>query len=546
MAISFRFNLNFIGKPELVALRKSPASSRQIWRPHASLLNHLGLFKLFASCVLAMMVLSFFVLSRKWPIVGDASLIHYICFLIDHGMAPYRDLGDMNMPGAYIVEWTVMHVFGGGDSAWRVFDFMLMAIATISFLAITFPKDRFAGWFAAAIFILVHGRDGLGQSGQRDFSMAITLLISTAFLFQAVRRNNQWLFFLFGIFSGIAATIKPTVVPFGGVLLTLALITLRRHGHAISRQAWIASAGFTVGPVIGFVFLWKQHALAAFARGFSGIVPYYASLGHRPIGFLLLHSISPLLSLVVIWLVLLLFARLPFQWERVALFCGVGFGLLSYVVQARGYPYYRYPLLVFLLPLMALDFDSALRTEGNRLVRCLGIIGFAVGCLVIAPTSLALISHYETHTDFISSLERDLNALGGPKLSTHVQCIDSISGCGSTLYKMRLVQSTGVLSDFLLFGSENTPVVKETREKFIRDITHRPPEVLIVSSWLHIDGPDEYQKLSRWPGFANYLAANYSLQTEWRPSRPDHWWSRQQWPNGYRIYILKRTAALNL
>jgi len=546
MAISFRFDLHFIGKTELMAPKRSPASSQQIRWPHAPLLNHLGVFKLFASCVLAMMVLSFFVLSRNWPIVGDASLIHYICFLIDHGMAPYRDLGDMNMPGAYIVEWTVMHVLGGGDSAWRVFDFMLMAIATISFLAITSPKDCFAGWFAAAIFILVHGRDGLGQSGQRDFSMAITLLISTAFLFQAVRRNNPWLFFLFGIFSGIAATIKPTVVPFGGVLLTLALIALRRHGHAISRQAWIASAGFIVGPFIAFVFLWKQHALTAFVRGFSGIVPYYASLGHRPIGFLLLHSISPLLSLVIIWLVLLLFARLPFQWERVALFCGAGFGLLSYVVQARGYPYYRYPLLVFLLPLMALDFDSALRTQRNRLVQCLGILGFAVGCLVIAPTSLAIISRYETHTDFISSLERDLNALGGPKLSTHVQCIDSISGCGSTLYKMRLVQSTGVLSDFLLFGSENTPVVKETREKFIRDITHRPPEVLIVSSWLHIDGPDEYQKLSRWPGFANYLAANYSLQTEWRPSRPDHWWSRQQWPNGYRIYILKRTTALNL
>jgi hypothetical protein len=502
--------------------------------------------KFAASCALAMMVLSFFVLTRRWPIVGDASLIHYICFLMDHGMAPYRDLGDMNMPGAYIVEWTVMHVLGGSDLAWRTFDFTLMLIATISFLTITSPKNRFAGWFAAALFILVHGRDGLGQSGQRDFSMAISLLVSTAFLFHAVRRNNPWLFFLFGLFAGIAATIKPTVVPFGGVLLTLALIALRRRGQSVSRRAWIASAGFTIGPVIACIFLWKQHAITAFVRGFSGIVPYYANLGHRPLSFLLLHSVSPLLSLAIIWLILLWPARLPFQWERVALFFGAGFGLLSYLVQARGYPYYRYPLLVFLLPLMALDFDSAIQIKRNRLVRCLGVLGFAVGCLVIAPTSLALISRYETHTDFISSLEQNLIALGGSKLSMHVQCIDSISGCGSTLYKMRLVQSTGVLSDFLLFGSDNTPVVKETREKFFQAITRQPPQAIIVSSWLHIDGPDEYQKLSRWPQLTSYLTANYSLQTEWRPSRQDHWWSRQQWPNGYRIYVLKGTTGPNL
>ncbi len=359
MAISSRFDLHFIGKTELMAPKRSPASSQQIRWPHAPLLNHLGVFKLFASCVLAMMVLSFFVLSRNWPIVGDASLIHYICFLIDHGMAPYRDLGDMNMPGAYIVEWTVMHVLGGGDSAWRVFDFMLMAIATISFLAITSPKDCFAGWFAAAIFILVHGRDGLGQSGQRDFSMAITLLISTAFLFQAVHRNNPWLFFLFGIFSGIAATIKPTVVPFGGVLLTLALIALRRHGHAISRQAWIASAGFIVGPFIAFVFLLEAtYALTAFVRGFSGIVPYYASLGHRPIGFLLLHSISPLLSLVIIWLVLLLFARLPSNGSELLSSAAPDLAFFPTLVQARGYP---------LLPLSTSGFFAPTHGTGFRL-----------------------------------------------------------------------------------------------------------------------------------------------------------------------------------
>ena len=90
-------------------------------------------------CSLGLCVLLYFFWSRHWPLVGDASLIHYICFLMDHGMAPYRDLGDMNMPGAYIVEWTVMHTLGGGEAAWRIFDFVLMVVAAIANFAITLP-----------------------------------------------------------------------------------------------------------------------------------------------------------------------------------------------------------------------------------------------------------------------------------------------------------------------------------------------------------------------------------------------------------------------
>lgn len=498
--------------------------------------------KLIMCCSLALCVALFVFWSRHWPLVGDASLIHYIAFLMDHGMAPYRDLGDMNMPGAYMIEWAAMHTFGGTDLAWRVFDFTLLAVAAAAMFAIARPYDWFAGYFAAAIFILVHGRDGLAQAGQRDLTMAICLLVSTAFLFHGVRRNSPRSTALFGLFAGIAATIKPTILPFGAVLLVLAIITLRRRGQTIYRHAAFASIAFSVGPILALFFLWRKHAIKAFVDGLFGIVPYYASLGHRSLGFLLLHSISPLLPLVLIWIALIALQRPRLSWERTALLCGVGFGLISYLIQARGYPYYRYPLLVFLLPLMALDFTVALRTAPGRLasaIRGLALVGLITGALIIAPTSASLIHRYEIHTDFISSLEQNLEALGGSNLSGHIQCIDSISGCGTTLYKMRLTQSTGVLSDFLLFGPDTTPIVHTTRESFSKAIAANPPQVIVISGWLHIDGPGNYMKLEKWPEFANYLAKNYSLKTDWTPTRPDHWWSRQQWPDEYRIYVLK-------
>ena len=42
--------------------------------------------------------------SWRWPLVGDASLMHYVVFLMDHGASPYRDIAEMNMPGSYLAE----------------------------------------------------------------------------------------------------------------------------------------------------------------------------------------------------------------------------------------------------------------------------------------------------------------------------------------------------------------------------------------------------------------------------------------------------------
>jgi hypothetical protein len=104
---------------------------------------------------------------------------------------------------------------------------------------------------------------------------------------------------------------------------------------------------------------------------------------------------------------------------------------------------------------------------------------------------------------------------------------------------MRLVQSTGVLSDFLLFGPEAVPVVRSTRRQLLQVIETNPPKVIVVSAGLHIDGPGDYRKLERWPEFSEVLSQKYLLKTQWSPDRPNHWWSRKQWPDGYRVYVLR-------
>src|SRR2546423_14559338 len=59
--------------------------------------------------------------SLGWPLIHDAPIMHYIAWRIGEGAVPYRDLFDMNFPGAYLLHLAVLRTLGAGDGAWRGF-----------------------------------------------------------------------------------------------------------------------------------------------------------------------------------------------------------------------------------------------------------------------------------------------------------------------------------------------------------------------------------------------------------------------------------------
>jgi hypothetical protein len=526
---------------------------------HASL----RIFRLALATSLMISTALFVAWSIHWPLVGDASIIHYVAFLIQHGMAPYRDINEMSIPGSYLIELAGMHLFGPGALAWRIFDFTLLAIAAAAFAILTRRAGWFPAVFAATLFALVHGRDGLAQGGQRDLTMGILLIAATAALALALRHRSLTAIGIFGLLAGLAITIKPTVVPLSLAQLLIALYVVRRRREPVAKLIAPATVSAAICPLIALAFLVQQHAAQAFWTTLTGIVAYYTTLGHKPLGFLLLHSISPLLSLVLIWFAVLAFARPRIDWERALLLSGVAFGLLSYLLQARGFPYFRYPLLAFLIPILTLDFteaSSALKArpipaQGNalaysptatgwaegpayRIAAALALLALAVGGLFLGPQSAILIHRYRwQQDDFGASLEQNLNRLGGQQLSGNIQCIDSINGCVTTLYKMRLLPATGMVLDFPLFGDSKLPVVQASRTTFREHIFEHPPQVLIVTSALYVDGPGDFQKLALWPELPDFLARDYTLDTDWHPTRPMRWWSREELGPSYRIYV---------
>jgi hypothetical protein len=96
------------------------------------------------------------------------------------------------------------------------------------------------------------------------------------------------------------------------------------------------------------------------------------------------------------------------------------------------------------------------------------------------------------------------------------------------------VQSTGLFYDFLIFGSPQQQVVRDTRQQFWQQFQKNTPRVVVVGSGL-FPGGYGYGKLASWPLFQQELERNYFLYD-------DRWFPRaESGERAYRIYVEKNT-----
>jgi len=399
------------------------------------------------------------------------------------------------------------------------------------------PHGRAAGIFAAVLFLLVHAQDGVIMTGERDFAVAVFLLAAVALLFYAIRRDRAGLasslaIFGFGALAGFAITIKPTVIPLAVCLLLCALWMLRRRASPLLSFILLAIAGFLLPLAITLIFLVREGATAAFLVALHGIIPYHASLAHRILGFLLLHSVSPILPLVILWMAaaVLLWKQCNAEPERLAILLCAACGLLSFLVQAKGFAYQRYPFLAFLCVLIAGDLTRLARERDA--IRWLGIGGLVTGT-VFCTIFLIRAASFDRREPG-RPLLADLRSLGVADRS--VQCMDTGGSCIDDLYAGRIVQSTGLIYDCYLLDGTNR-VARSLRDRFWQQIARNPPRLVVVTDSTCYDVAPSSGKYAHWPEFTAWLAANYRLARVSAPQPQLHYWSRRQTPFPYRIYL---------
>lgn len=476
------------------------------------------------------------IVSLRWPLVGDATLMHYVVFLISRGWVPYKDIVDINFPGAYFFEFIPMHLLGWGAAAWRVYDILLCLLASYCLSVITKSKGRLLGVACGCFFFLIHLQDGIAQGGQRDLLIAVLLLCSYASLFSA-QRNIAELFSLFfsGLFMGSTLTIKPTPLPLCIFLIFAAAATSPRTKGSRWRCAGVAALGVALPCAVAVFWLWRRGAVGAFVATSLTLTRMHAELGRRPFAHLVSLAISPLAILFVLWVAVLLLHRPRLDRERFELLVGVVLTATAFVMQGKGHPYQRYPLLALLLPLMGMDLVSAVESV-KRSSQILAIAAVAFACLVLGPKAAWRVRSYRPETPFRSALEARLRPFGA-ELEGNVQCLDTFGGCIDTLYEMRLVQSTGYLYDCYLFASDASGEQARYRAGFLAEFERTRPKVVVLTDQFCFGETGGFSKLGRWPQLDGELAERYERGAEWHGSAAMRWWSHDEVPTSFRIYV---------
>ena len=475
-----------------------------------------------------------------WPVVGDAPLLHYVVFLIDHGRVPYKDIVEIDMPGTYALQWAAIHWLGPGGGGWRVFDFGLMAAAMAAMIAMTWPEDWLGGFFGGALFALIHFRDGPTHTGQRDLMMAVMTLIACAWLMYAVRQKRVWAAGVFGLFAGVAATVKPSGVLFGAVLAALLWLRLRELKLAKAPYMIASTVGFAIPVIACGLYLVHQGALGAFVAVMRGIAAYHASLGRPSLPVLIVGSFpTVLLTVAIPALALLVLEKTWKRWEVQVMLACIVMGATSYIIQGKGFPYHRYPEEAFLALLCGALLVGGMRATGYR--RVIAVAGLLAGALYLAPSSAAIARGYDWHDqEFQQMLTADLTQLGGARLDGKVQCFEMAAECQNTLYNMKLVEATGYMYDCYLFQPQQTPVSLKYREDFWEALHANPPQVLVVTDQECFKQARNFGLAGRWPQFQHYLESEYTLAAQRTPPHTLGWWRHPAVPFSYQLYVRRQ------
>ena len=451
--------------------------------------------------------------SWHWPLVHDASIMHYVVLLMDHGMAPYRDIIDINMPGAYMAEWLAVHLLGPGDLAWRVFDLLGMLAAIAACVVIAKPVDWRAGLLGGMSLSLFHMSDGAIEVGQRDWTLMVLLLAAVAFLLLALRRRRPVWMAAFALACGAAASVKPLAVPIPFVLLALACFALRRDRRNPWPYAAWAMAGAAAAAAVVFLFLAAHQVTADFFAMTRGLLAFYTGVGNMPYALMARLALGRYLLLLLLLAFGLGAAMKTWRnWEQQIMLAGMVFGAALYVGQHKGWGYHRLTLIAFVLLWICVQCFAALQRGGS--LRWIGALTLGLLVLYAAGKWTRDVRVDSFDRSMQIALQHDLEAQGGSALSGSVQCLEMGSGCITDLYRMRLVQSTGFLSDFFLFTQRPLPALEALRVRLLDQLAARPPRVIVIVASDWAGGPAYYQPTANWPRFAAWLHQHYQLASE--------------------------------
>jgi hypothetical protein len=465
--------------------------------------------------------------SLGWPLIHDAPIMHYVAWLIAQGGVPYRDAFDMNLPGVYLIHWALLSVGGPGDLAWRLFDLLWLAATCAVLFAYCRPMSgSLPAGAGALLFALYHLSGGAWRAGQRDYLLCLFLLAGVYGVARSLERAGALRPLVWsGIALGAGLTVKPTAG-----MLWVGCAAAAAWGAGRAGRPALAGAGAVLGgglivPALVFGWLDMRGGLGAFRDVFIGyVLPLYgrlarvsvvAALGWYPYG----RALWALLAALAI-LGLARPALAGFGARKALVALGVGYGILHFLVQGKGWEYQLYPLALFLCALAPVAVAPVTGGPRRAAVWRWAALALLAGAVVVLGEKGAEALEAPSIADKVrrvAAVSRDLRALVPP--GGTVQVMDVTEGGVHALLKLRLRQPTRFLYDFHFFHDPGDPRIERLREELVTALTASPPAAIVVfrDTW----NRPGYERLASFPALADLLDRDYTLAVT---------------GDGYRIY----------
>lgn len=473
--------------------------------------------------------------SRSWGIFHDAPLMFYVAQQMAEGHAPYRDILDMNMPGAYLVAWAMLSGFGLNDLAWRLLDQVVVVSIAASAFFLVRPANAILAAMAGGSIVLFHLGAGPNAVGQRDFLMILPVLLSANLLVVAIEgalgRQRSAAIFGAGALLGIAVTLKPTAI----LLIPAALLLLvASDGRSVETVRHIAAlllgALLTLGVVSAWLFF--QGVLDDFLMlQWLFVIPSYGPIHMERSSYI--GSVFALTALIAVPIA----SASRYSRRYVVMVALVGFGLVHFHIQRKYWPYHSEPLAIFSLIATFLGLAilvAHLHQSSSLLSALLAILIVQLVMLGCAAERFNIRQWLSgraatgPNVGLVESLQWDIQGFSATKQS--IQPLDTTHGVIAAMLRVGISAPTRMMYAFPLYLERRTPYLEELREEFLRDMRANgyPPIVRTNQQWPYEQG---YSRLEAWPAFRDLIDEHYTLSIE--RVFPDD--------KGYRIYVARRS-----
>jgi hypothetical protein len=469
--------------------------------------------------------------SLRWPMVNDAPILNYIGWRITQGDVPYRDMFDVNMPGAYLFHALVALLPFDWDLSTAVANVVAVGIAAgLCWILAARVSGRVAGAFAAALCIILCLSQSAWGVIQRDFIMTIpvlgALVIGTAP--GTTRLRHEW---IAGVCFGLASTIKPQTLVIA-VAYWSAVFLHRSHrleaGPRVVIRFVVMGSGIIAAWIPILVWLGSTGGLTEFL---GTILPFNARIYSQFNASVILDSRAGLFDTLVLpdllkatgdrVLRLVVIAAAAYyvffdrtSFVRLATSLAAVAGAALFFLQLKGWPYHLFPGLI----LGSAVLGDLLGDRGQGTQRST----FLLKAVIIGATMLTL--YWAVHWLRPSVLDSELKIVRTRKVvdtlrplvqaGQTVQIFDTAEGGLDVLLRLGLKLPTSMVYDFPLYlpmlgSSFDVEPAGRVRQRFVTELVQARPDYLLVYRYGFPRGG--YERLDSIDALGRFVRDTYEI-----------------------------------